>query len=78
MGRDTGIPWGKNPGCPKRRKGRQRGNEVREVEGTHSSLGKNPPITKESPDMFSALRRTVNFLDWKGRHLLYKAQIRSY
>ena len=45
MGRDTGIPGGKNPGCPKKEEGeaqmrRDRGeNELWEVEGTHSSLG---------------------------------------
>ena len=45
MGRETGIPGGKNPDCPKRRGGTEGGKELWEVEGTHSSLGKNPPTT---------------------------------
>ena len=50
MGIDTGIPGGKYPHCPKRRKWETQlrrdrgGNELWEVEGTHSSLGKNPPV----------------------------------
>ena len=51
MGRDTGILEGKNPGCLKRNKGgkdqerQQGGIELWELEGTHSSLGRNPPTT---------------------------------
>ena len=50
MGRDTGIPKGKNPRCPPpKKKGRQRetagGIKLWEVEGTHSSLGKNSLTT---------------------------------
>ena len=54
MGRDTGIPGGKNPGYPKQEEGEAQmrkdrgGNELWEVEGTHSSRGKNPPTTKAS------------------------------
>ena len=46
MGRVTGIPGRKNPGCPKKEEGEaqkrrdRRGNELWEVEGSHSSLGK--------------------------------------
>ena len=48
MARDTGIPGLKEPWLPKKEEGEAKmrrdrgGNELWEVEGTHSSLGKNP------------------------------------
>ena len=49
MARDTGIPGGEGPRLPKKEEEevqmrRDRGgSELWDVEGTHSSLGKNPP-----------------------------------
>ena len=50
-GTDTGILGGKNPACPKKEEEETQmrrdrgGKELWEVEGTHCSLGKNPPTT---------------------------------